>query len=154
MIAPPRSSQPREPARRYEPIGQATRWIGGFAIILFVSVLIIQAALWGLGLLYRQARPPVANDLSPVPAQQPPHNAPSSLDELVQLRERLTAEQQSRLNGSLTIESESGFRAIPIEQAMQMISERGLPDFRPPLQLQQPPKTASNLHGLEHPTQP
>jgi hypothetical protein len=125
-------SEPHEPDNPeivHEESDVNVRAILGFGIALVVAAAIILVFLWWLQGLYQrqteraqmQAYPLAAGQqeqLPPIPRlQEHPQ------EDMSELRER----QQALLNGYSWVNRDAGIVRIPIEEAMRIVVQRGLP---------------------------
>lgn len=119
-------------ARGHELRDAGTRWLAGSLIA--VGVLMVVAALSMAllaGLLERREaarRPPRAALADDVPAGGPPLEIVPG-----ELLQRLRAAEEELLHGYAWLDREAGTVRIPIERAMELIAERGLPVAETPV---------------------
>ena len=138
---------PSPPARRlgYEPKDVSVRWIVGAAVAGVLFVALSAAALYGLQRLFAAVDvaevepPPTALErLEPVPP--PPRLQAEPAEDLA----TYLAREAAILHSFAWIDQEAGIARIPIEQAMQLVAERGWPQ---PATGPRPPPPA--VEGLE-----
>ena len=142
MAEPP---APRAEHLGYEPKDVSVRWIVGAAFAGALFVGLSAAALYGLQRLYSAADvaevepPPTALErLDPVPP------APRLQAEPAQDLATYLAREAAILDSYAWVDEEAGIARIPIEQAMQLLAERGWPE---PAAGPRPPPAA--VEGLE-----
>ncbi|HUK88486.1 MAG TPA: hypothetical protein VLT85_12540 [Terriglobales bacterium] len=145
------NSQPKHEVRDVHIRGVVT-----FCLCLAVAVLLVTVVLWGLfhvfsqqaerrepevSPMFRQGR---ARQDFPAPQLQPPPPVPGSADNryrpfITDSVDLETMQQRERylLNSYGWVDQNAGIVHIPIEQAMEMVIERGLPT-RPAPQAAQP----------------
>jgi len=107
----------------------AILWVG---VAIIVSAVIIHFAVWGLFDLFnrseaRKGKPPaslVNMKRQPPPAPRLQTDAPADLQEL---RNR----EDAALESYGWVDRERGIARIPVERAMELLVERGLPKSQP-----------------------
>ena len=102
-----------------------------FAIALVVSAIVIHFALGGLFLIFKRAHPspdpPSRIVLEPRVIAPEPRLQARPVPEMAQFR----ASEDAKLTGYGWIDKQHGIARIPIERAMELIAERGLPTRGP-----------------------
>lgn len=123
----PREGVPKEAIRKgYEPSDVNLRAVSLVAAIILVLALLIHGALLLLlyGLAAQQGeRLPVPPEASPGSRFPLPALQVSPSEDLVQLREG----EDRRLQGYRWVDRSRGIVHIPINRAMELLAERGLP---------------------------
>jgi hypothetical protein len=114
----------------------SVRAILGFGIGLLVAAVVIHVGIWLLfrflqGRAERRDVPPTTLAARrPVEAQRQPEKIfPEPRLERFPFvtRDRLRKEEETRLHGYAWVDRDGGVARIPIERAMELIAERGLP---------------------------
>jgi hypothetical protein len=105
------------------------RAILGFGFALIVAAVIIHVFLWWLQGLYQRQTERAQMQVYPLASGQQEQLPPiPRLQENPQQEMReLRAKQQALLNGYGWVNRDAGVARIPIEEAMRMVVERGLP---------------------------
>jgi hypothetical protein len=107
----------------------SVRGVIRFLVLLAVSLVVTAAVVWGLfRLLARDARsedrplsPAVASSLARLPPQ------PRLEDRPLVLRTGLNAQEKARLSGYGWVDRNAGTVHIPIDRAMDLLVQRGIP---------------------------
>ena len=107
----------------------SVRGVIGFLVSLAVSLVVTSAVVWGVfRLLARDAKsedrplsPAVASSLARLPPQ------PRLEDRPLALRTSLNAQEKARLSGYGWVDRNAGTVHIPIERAMDLLVQRGIP---------------------------
>jgi hypothetical protein len=109
---------------RLEPRDASARWIVAFAISLVAAIGIVLAFAW---LLYRgvMGESPVARGTDAAAWS----HANRRVATLAGERRELAARQQDRLHRYAWSDAEPGIARIPIERALELAAERGLPEW-------------------------
>ena len=134
MAEPP---APRAEHLGYEPTDVSVRWVVGitFAGVLFLALS--AAALYGLQRLYAtidvvEVEPPPTVLERREPVTPPPRLQAEPAEDLA----TYLAREKGTLDSYAWVDEEAGIARIPIEQAMQLLAERGWPELatgpRPP----------------------
>lgn len=91
---------------------------------MIVFVLLLAGGMFGVFSLLEPegAAPPPAQEVSPIVPAGPPLQVSPGQDV-----QQAQAEQQQRLEGYSWIDQQNGVVQIPIEKAMELIAQRGLP---------------------------
>jgi hypothetical protein len=114
-----------------------------FGIGLAVAAAVICAALWGLFELLEAREARRGAPLPPLAAaglrRTPPE--PRLEPDALRPRRRMLAEETAALTTYGWVDREAGIVRIPIERAMELLVERGLPPSKP-LAASTPPATA------------
>ena len=125
-------SEPRNPDNPeivHEESDVNVRAILGFGFALIVAAVIIHVFLWRLQGLYQRQTERAQMQVYPLAAGQqeamPP--APRLQQNPQQEMRELRAQQQALLNGYGWVNRDAGVARIPIEEAMRIVVERGLP---------------------------
>ena len=110
------------------------------ALILFLSGALVCLAMWGL-MRFLVAKQ-YAEEVARTPAAKTGESFPQPRLQTQPARDlrRLRAEEEARLNSYGWIDRSAGVAHIPIDQAMDLLLERGLPDVgknQTPLQFMQ-----------------
>lgn len=110
----------------YEKRDVSVRGIAWFAVAMVIAAIVMHIGLWlfelGLNRIYPQG--PAASRIGRPRVEPPPPRLQSS--PAADLRE-LRAAEEAVLNSYGWINREAGVIRIPIERAMELTSERGLP---------------------------
>jgi hypothetical protein len=125
--------------RRGEPGGSLDReldlrGIWGFAALVAATTAFLHLVVWGLVVGFRET----AERRDPAPSPLPEANerrlppAPRLQDAPVRDMEALRAEEDARLSSYGWIDSAAGVGRIPIDRAIDLILERGLPEVSAP----------------------
>jgi len=116
------------PSGGYERTDADTKYLAGFAVGLVVLMLV---GMFAMRLMYvemaefRETRDPV---LSPLAAELPKDPPEPRLQVLPAADlQRALAEDQQKLTGYGWVEPNAGVVRIPVERAMDLVVERGLP---------------------------
>src|SRR5918994_3923290 len=100
-----------------------------YGIVLFAVAVVVHVFLWWLLGVYERQNERAQTQAFPMAAGQgdrlPP--APRLQDNPQQELQRLRAQQKALLEGYAWANKEAGLVRIPIEDAMKMVVERGLP---------------------------
>lgn len=129
----------------YEPKDVSVRWVVGTAIGGVLFVTLSAAALYGLQRVYSAAD--VAEVEPPPTALQRLHPAPPGPRLQAEPAEDLAtylAREKALLESYAWVDEEAGIARIPIEQAMQLLAQRGWPE---PATGRRPPPGA--VEGLD-----
>jgi hypothetical protein len=116
---------------------RAIRWFTAGLALLTVMVFVIMGwLLWTLS----DGRPPGQGIVTPtVPAPNmspaPDLQVASSQDYL-----NMRAVEEAQLHSYGWVDPQAGIAAIPIERAMELLAQRGLPVQKPPAESRQPKK--------------
>jgi len=117
------------PEIAHEPSDVNVRAIFGFGIGLAVLALIVQVFLWWLQGFYAAQSDRAQTVVFPMAAGQrdqlPP--APRLQDDPQQDLRDLLAKQQGELSHYSWVDKDAGIARIPIEDAMRIVVQRGLP---------------------------
>jgi hypothetical protein len=132
----------------YEKSDVNIRAILGFGIFLFVSGVVIHLALWGFYRVmenYNDKSQAPANPMAQKFEQTAGKTAPNEQQVLNRLVSRFPqprlqvddvrdmnefrGDENRRLNNYVWLDKNAGRVSIPIERAMQIVAERGLPNF-------------------------
>lgn len=109
--------------------------IRGLAAFAGGLVLLMLVGMFAMRLLYVQmAERQVQTDpvLSPLAAQLPEHPPDPRLQVMPAAElQRIRAEEQEKLTGYGWVEPNAGVVRIPVERAMELVIERGLPARQP-----------------------
>lgn len=122
-----------EAARKlgYEPRDVNVRAVVWFAVGLVVSAIVIHLALAGLWFLFAKQHPspdpPSRIVLQPRVLAPAPRLQANPIPEMKQFR----MTEQDKLNSYGWVDKQHGIARIPIERAMDLIVERGLPTRGP-----------------------
>ena len=122
-------SEPRDnPAVEHEESDVNVRAILGFGAGLLAVGIVIQLLMWLLFNFYTKqaAQIPRAFPLSAAYQQQPPPEPRLQTHPQQDLR-RLRAQEDAILEGYGWVDKGSGVARIPIEEAMKIVVQRGLP---------------------------
>ncbi len=122
-------TDPEKPTISHERRDVPVKAIAQFLAWLLVSAVVISLAMWGLFKFFeaRQKR----SDVSPSPLvaaslkRTPP--APRLETQPLALRTKLRAEEEARLNSFSWADRTGGVVRIPIERAMDLVAQRGVP---------------------------
>jgi hypothetical protein len=100
-----------------------------YGIVLFAVAVVVHVFLWWLLGVYERQNERAQTQAFPMAAGQgdrlPP--APRLQDNPQQELQELRAQQKALLEGYAWVNKETGVVRIPIEEAMRMVVERGLP---------------------------
>jgi hypothetical protein len=105
------------------------RAILGFGLALLVAAVIIHVFLWWLQIVYQRQTDRAQMQVYPLAAGQQEELPPMPRlqehpqQDMRELRER----QRALLNGYSWVNRDTGIARIPVEEAMRMVVERGLP---------------------------
>lgn len=127
------AAEPVHPDVRYEREDVRTSVIVRFGFWMFVAAIVIYVGLWGLLKFFsaevskeQPAIPPsVAASLRRTPASPRLEAVP------LLSRQRTRAEEDARLSSYGWIDRSGGVARIPIDRAIEMIAERGVPGGKP-----------------------
>lgn len=107
----------------------SARGVVRFLVALAVSLVVISAVVWGIfRLLARDAKSedrPLSPAVASSMARLPPH--PRLEDRPLALRTELNAQEKARLSGYGWVDKNAGAVHIPIERAMDLLVQRGMP---------------------------
>jgi hypothetical protein len=121
--------KPDNPEVVHEESDVNVRAILGFGIALVVAAVIIHVCLWWLQGLYQRQTERAQMQVYPLAAgrqeQLPP--MPRLQEHPQQDMRELREKQQALLNGYSWVNRDAGVARIPIEEAMRIVVERGLP---------------------------
>jgi hypothetical protein len=121
-------------------------------IVIMAAIGSLLLATLAIGLLYAIYRQDVPiKDLPPLQTFAPPR-VTTSQDEVAE-RERLASEQRQRLETWRWTNTEHSLVQIPIDRAMQLLSQRGQ-DAWAPLLPSSTPALSSPTAGAQHATTP
>ncbi len=117
---------------KYAPEDVSGKWLGAIGVFIVITAIILPFLLWGLyGHLKASyghgAAIPEAKNLEKF--DQPP--APDLKPRPVENYREFRRAESEKLNDYGWVDKEKGIVHIPIEQAMQMIANKGLPDVKP-----------------------
>lgn len=137
----------REPSREalaagHEPDVVSVRGVLWFGFWLFAAAVAIHVGLWGLLRLFQVEATRKQPEIPPaVRASLQRTPAAPRLEALPLVpRERLRADEEARLSGYGWINRAGGVARIPIDAAMRIVAERGVPGGKPmPAAPQAPP---------------
>lgn len=118
------------------------RGIFGFAIGLFIVAVVVHVAVYLLFLYFTTHQPGAGTRSYPLAAGQENRLPPEprlQINPRQDLRD-LRAQEDELLNGYRWIDRNAGIVRIPIEQAMKLTLERGLPARQQPRQQEQRPR--------------
>jgi hypothetical protein len=140
-----RKPSPRAVEAGHEPDVVSVRGVLWFAFWLFAVAVAIHVGLWGLLRLFQfqvtrrqpEIAPAVRASLQRTPAAPRLETLP-----LVP-RERLRADEDARLTSYGWINRPGGIARIPIDAAMRIVAERGVPGGKPLPPVPQPPGGSS-----------
>jgi len=110
------------------------RGIWGFAVIVAATTILLHLIVWGMMIGYRKAA--VRRDPAPSPLAEanerrlPP--APRLQDQPYRDMEALRATEDERLSTYGWVDHTAGIGRIPIDRAIDLILERGLPEAPTP----------------------
>jgi len=116
------------PGGEHERRDVSVKAIVKFLVWLLVSAAVVQVAMWGLFKLFEAREEPSAPLSSLVAAslkRTPP--APRLETQPLVLKAKLRAQEEARLNAYSWADRPGGVVRIPIERAMDLIVERGVP---------------------------
>lgn len=106
----------------------STRGVVRFLVTLAVAAVVIQLGLWGLfRILARQSRSedrPLTPSVARAMKRLPP--APRLEDRPLAPRTKLNAQENARLTTYGWVDKNAGTVHIPIDRAMELLSQRGL----------------------------
>ena len=124
------------PDVKYEPEDVSGKWLGAIGAFIVIAAIILPFILWGLygsftkgGVSYNESKNREKFGVPPEPVLEP--------NPVENYREFRRAENE-KLNGYGWIDKEKGIVHIPIEQAMKMAAEKGLPEIKPTGNLDSP----------------
>jgi len=117
-----RAPRPASIVRGHQPDQVSVRAIAAWSIVLAVVLLGVSLALVQLGELFARARPAAAA----------PSLAAPEVVALQAQRASLEREAEANLEAYRWVDRAAGIAQIPIERAMQLIIENGLPQFATP----------------------
>jgi len=122
-------TDPEKPTISHERRDVPTKAIVQFLAWLLVSAVVISIAMWGLFRFFEGRQTRDDTPLSPLVAaslkRTPP--APRLETDPLSLRTRLRAEEEARLHSYSWADRAGGAVRIPIERAMDLIAQRGVP---------------------------
>ncbi|HXM77219.1 MAG TPA: hypothetical protein VN971_10610 [Thermoanaerobaculia bacterium] len=127
-----RTEESGTPGPGHERNTVSVRGVVRFLVSLAASLVVISAVVWGVfRLLARDAKsedrplsPAVARSLARLPPQ------PRLEDRPLALRTELNAQEKARLSGYGWVDRNAGTVHIPIERAMDLLVQRGIPAVR------------------------
>lgn len=124
----------------HEPDVQAAGliWLIAGSVALLVVLCYLGAMLLSWG--WQWTEPPTKH-VTPARPMVRPGKGPWSVELLRDVRGKLEAEQQANLHASQWTDRNQGFAKIPIDDAMKLIEQHGLPDFGP---VTHPPQPSAN----------
>ncbi len=106
----------------------STRGVVRFLVALAVSAVVIQLGIWGMfRILARQSRSqdrPLTSSVARAMKRLPP--APRLEDRPLAPRTKLNAQENARLTTYGWVDKNAGTVHIPIDRAMDLLSQRGL----------------------------
>ena len=123
-----REEDVRNPGVRYEPSQADLRVVLGFLVALGLATAMVLLVLWGMfgyfrGLSARRGPLPSPITFSSQPKVQPPRLQPDPVADYNVYQ--LSAKE--KLNSYGWVDQKSGFARIPIDRAMDLLVQRGLP---------------------------
>jgi protein SCO1/2 len=122
---------------------------GGALFVLVVAIHLLAAGIAGLYNFIYQAPAEQLPAASPAPVSpSQPRLQVNPNDDL----QSLEATERAHISGYVWLDRESGTVRIPIERAMQLVSERGLPMASP--SASPPERIKADESGFPHPTLP
>lgn len=97
-------------------------------VLVAVILLMVGVTLWAfVALEAREARgEPMPSTLAPRPSPQLPPEPRLQQDPLADLRQ-MRAEEESLLSGYGWVDRKAGIARIPVDRAMELVVQRGLP---------------------------
>ncbi|MDQ2969604.1 MAG: hypothetical protein M3R62_01380 [Acidobacteriota bacterium] len=124
-----RTEESGTPGPGHERNTVSVRGVIRFLVFLAVSLVVTSAVVWGIfRLLARDAKsedrplsPAVARSMARLPPQ------PRLEDRPLALRTGLNAQEKARLSGYGWVDRNAGAVHIPIERAMDLLVQRGIP---------------------------
>ena len=121
--------EPDNPEIAHEESDVNVRAILGFGLALVVAAVIIHVSLWWLQGLYQRQTERAQMQAYPLAAGQQEQLPPSPRlqEHPPQDMRELRDKQQALLNGYGWVNRDAGVARIPIEEAMRIVVERGLP---------------------------
>lgn len=114
---------------KYESADASAKWLGAIGAAIVVAAIILPFLLWGLyGHLEQTAAKgaPIPEAESRKRFDQP--NAPRLEPQPVENYQKFRQTENEKLNGYGWIDEQKGIVHIPIEQAMKVLANKGLPN--------------------------
>ena len=147
---------PANPQVRFEPSDVNARWLVLSGAILLVTIWIIVLLLhfvFGALSWYSKVESPPASPLAAQQNQSPPQPQ-LQVSPRVDL-EQLRAFEESKLDNYAWVDKQKGVVSIPIDRAMALLAQRGIPAQKTPPDLKLAPPTAgTRMTGLEGKVEP
>ena len=117
---------------KYAPEDVSGKWLGAIGVLIVIAAIIMPFLLWGIyGHLEASyghgALIPEAQNLERFSQMPEPNLKPNPV---INYKEYQRAENE-KLNNYGWVDREKGIVRIPIEQAMQTLVNKGLPDIKP-----------------------
>ena len=113
----------------HEPEGTNVSGIALGLVGIFAGLVVVALAVAGLTRVFDLFQPSAQAQYSKLYDLRRPPSSPSPLDDLPQLRRGLEAAQRDRLNTWGWDDPQQRFARVPIDRAMHMVIEHGLPRF-------------------------
>lgn len=121
-----------------QPIGQdqghapdttSVRGVVYAGIALLILLVLSVAFIAGLAWLWLDEEEPSPWQQMSQFERRPPDTGPGPHDDMPEIRRRLRDQQLQRINTRGWVDPQQNIARIPIEEAMERIANRGLPDF-------------------------
>jgi hypothetical protein len=111
----------------YETSDLSPRAIALFGLGLALTVIVVMLITYGLWVLFRDSEARRAAWLSPLSSMPDPITAPRLEIEPGRELKALRREEEARLNSYGWVDREKGLAHIPIDRAIEILAEKGLP---------------------------
>lgn len=122
-----------KPTHQHERTDINIKYIAAFAAILVCVTIVLYIVLWGVFNRFAARVGQEQSQAQPVPESNPPlFPSPRLQVDPQQDLEQLRKKHQELLNSYGWVDRDAGIVRIPIERAMDIVGQKGLPDFGKP----------------------